>query len=153
MVESSIDLKHKQVLLLNNVPSPYFSPLFSLLAKSAEWNLKTCYITAWNNSVGWTPQSASDFSHLTDTILAHRYPRIARWGNEQVAATCSLFMLILREKQDFFLIYGYTQLPQLFLIGWALLWNIPFAIAGDANFYELMVKPDPVNSICGFGLA
>lgn len=136
MAESPVNLKHKQVLLLNNVPSPYFSPLFSLLAESAEWKLKTCYISSYNNSVGWAPQNASGFSQTTDTILAHRYPQIARWGNEQVAATCSLFMRVLREKHDFFLIYGYTQLPQLFLIGWALLRNIPFAIAGDANYYS-----------------
>ena len=136
MSRDAITLKHKRMLLLNNVPSPYFSPLFSMLAESAEWSLKICYISAWNSSVGWAPQSASDFSHLTDTILAHRYPRIARWGSEQVAATCSLFMLVLKEKHDFFLIYGYTQLPQLFLIGWAWLRNTPFAIAGDANYYS-----------------
>ena len=130
------NLKHRQVLLLSNVPSPYFSPVFSLLAESAEWRLKTCYISSWNEDVGWSPQSAGSFSNPADTILARQPLQIGGWGNRQIIATCSLLLCVLKERSDFFLIYGYTQLPQLFLIGWALLRNIPFAIAGDANYYS-----------------
>ncbi len=126
-------MKQKQGLLLSNVPSPYFSPVFSLLAQSAEWKLKTCYISAWNEGVGWVPQNATHFSSSADTILTRH---TGGWKSKQAFAAWALFFQVLKEKYDFFLIYGYTQLPQLFLIAWALLRNIPFAIAGDANYYS-----------------
>lgn len=136
MNQGNVGLKDKHVLLLSNVPSPYFSPIFSWLAESAEWNLNTCYISAWNQSVAWAPQNASHFSNLTDTILTQRFSTSKSWKRAQVVATFALLSRVLKERYDFFLIYGYTQLPQLFLIGWAVLMNIPFAIAGDANYYS-----------------
>jgi glycosyltransferase involved in cell wall biosynthesis len=136
LVISATEPKQKQVLVLSNLPSPYLSPVFSHLAEIADWQLKTFYVAAWNEGVGWPFANAADFTKLTDTILSQKYPRINRWFGRQVAATVALFLSMFNEKYNFFLIYGYTQLPQVFLISWAIFLNIPFAIAGDANFYS-----------------
>ena len=136
MEPDAVNLKDKHVLLLSNVPSPYFSPVFSLLGESAEWKLKTCYISAWNEGVAWSPQNATSFLNPGDTVLSQQPLAIGGWSNKQMRATCSLLRRVIKQQPDFFLIYGYTQLPQLFLTGWALLRNTPFAIAGDANYYS-----------------
>ena len=125
----------KNVLLLANVPSPYLSPVYERLKASADWNLTVCYVSVWNIGVGWAPASAIDYTTSTDVILIAQRSRIVPWLSDQTTATLALLRLLAKEPADYFLIYGYTRLPQLFLIGWALLLNIPFAIAGDANYY------------------
>ena len=67
--------------------------------------------------------------------LAERYPRAVKWLGTQFIATLALLAQLFSQRPDYLVIYGYTQLPQLALCGWALLFNVPFAMAGDANYY------------------
>jgi glycosyltransferase involved in cell wall biosynthesis len=126
-----------KVLILSNVPSPYLSPVYAQLKAESGWDVTICYTSSWNAAVGWTPAQAASFaSSSADVMLAAKYPRLVQLGGEQVAASVALLSLLFKVRPDYLLIYGYTLLPQMLLIGWAFLTGTPFAIAGDANFFS-----------------
>ena len=121
--------------MLSNAPSPYLSPVYRLLKSEAEWDLTICYVSAWNSDVGWSRAQAHRFISESDVILSDQYPQITHWFGEQIAGAMSLFSKMIKQRPNLFLVYGYTRLPQLLLIICSLLFQLPFAIAGDANYY------------------
>ncbi|NOT64030.1 MAG: glycosyltransferase family 4 protein [Acidobacteria bacterium] len=125
----------KKMLLLSNVPSPYLSPVYARLKNIDTEDWQICYVSAWNTDVGWSSANAREFISAEDIFLAERFPRLADRLGVQVAATLALLLKLTKEGADYFLIYGYTRLPQLLLIGWAFISRTPFAVAGDANYY------------------
>ncbi len=124
-----------RVLLLNNVPAPYFDPLFESLAQESGWELTVCYSANWNQDVGWK-EKAIHFNHSHKTIiLDQQNPGLKSLSGSAIAASATLFQLLRQERPDYLLIYGYTLLPQLTAILWAMIGGTPFGVAGDANFY------------------
>ena len=123
------------MFLLSNVPSPYLSPVYARLKDVEEEEWKVCYVSGWNADVGWSPANACEFLSPSDILLADQFPNLTRWLGLQVTAAYALLIELLKTRADYCLIYGYTRLPQLLLIGWAVASRTPFAIAGDANYY------------------
>lgn len=124
-----------RVLLLNNVPAPYFDPLFERLGRDSGWELTICYSSAWNQSVGWEKKAvAAENAHRT-IILDRQRPWLKSRFGSSLAASTALAGMLWRERPDYLLIYGYTLLPQLTALLWAMATATPFAVAGDANYY------------------
>ncbi|MDX2034597.1 MAG: glycosyltransferase [Blastocatellia bacterium] len=125
----------RRVLLLNNVPTPYFDPLFERLGREAGWELTVCYSALWNQAVGWEENSRAESRAHRTIVLDRRRPGLrARFGS-WTAAAVALIEILLRERPDYLICYGYTLLPQMSALLWAIVTRTPFAMIGDANYY------------------
>ena len=122
-----------RTLLLNNLPAPYFTPLFARLGELLEGKLTVCYSSDWNQTVGW--EQASDEGNQA-IILDRRAPKLRRWFGSGVAAAVALLKVLKADKPEFVICYGYTLLPQFVLLLWAIASRTPYALSGDANFYN-----------------
>lgn len=122
--------------MLNNVPAPYFTPLFARVGRESDWDLLVCYSANWNAAVGWEAGAVqTDAAHRT-IVLDERWPRVRARVGSFAAAALALLVVLLRERPDYLICYGYTLPPQTVLLLWALLTRTPFAISGDANYYD-----------------
>jgi glycosyltransferase involved in cell wall biosynthesis len=125
-----------RVLLLNNVPAPYFDPLFERVGREPGLDLAVCYSSAWNQDVGWKAETGAQNNTQDLIILDRQRPWLkARFGSS-FAATAALLDLLQNEPPDCLLVYGYTLLPQMNALLWAMRTNTPYLIAGDANIYN-----------------
>lgn len=124
------------VLLLNNVPAPYFNPLFELLGREPDWRLTVCYVSDWNRDVAWreTGLETRANSHRT-VILDRMYPALSRLLGSSAGAAIAVLAMLVRERPDYLVCYGYTLKPQMTALLWAMITGVPFAVAGDANVY------------------
>lgn len=121
-----------RTLLLNNLPAPYFTPLFARLGELLEGKLTVCYSSDWNQTVGWEQNSDEGGQAI---ILDRQAPKLRRCFGSGVAAAVALLNVLKTEKPEFVICYGYTLLPQFVLLLWAMATRTPFALSGDANFY------------------
>ena len=120
-----------RVLLLNNLPAPYFLPVFRHLAVTTDWELLVCFASRWRSDLGWAKGSI-------ETTIPARTVYLESDGGEgsmRLAKGLALLRLLRRERPDYLVCYGYTQVPQLTLLVWALLTGTPFALIGDANIH------------------
>ena len=124
----------KKVLLLSNVPSPYLTPLFNKLAAESGWKLLICYVSRWNSNVGWSEAQAREYVVNGETVLDERIPWLKKIS-AQWSAALTLLLLLLRQRPEYLVIYGYTRVPQLTALLWCFMTGIPFAVAGDATYY------------------
>ncbi len=124
-----------KVLLLNNVPAPYFSPLFNELAKVPDWELTVCYTSSWVSTVGWKNDELVGASSCRTIVLDRIRPRLSKLIGGPLSAAYTLIALLNDEKPDYLICYGYTLKPQVALICWAMLTATRFALIGDANYY------------------
>lgn len=124
-----------KVLLLNNVPAPYFDPLFERLGRDSGWELTVCYSSVWNQAVGWEKKTGTTDGAYRTIILDRQRPWLKARLGSSVAASMALIGLLLCKQPDYLLIYGYTLLPQMAALVWAMMTGTPFAVAGDANHY------------------
>ena len=125
----------RRVLLLNNVPAPYFDPLFERVGREAGWELTVCYASSWNRAVGWEEAPQSETTAHRTILLDRRQPWLRARCGSWTAAAVALLGLLVRERPDYLLCYGYTLLPQTTALLWAIATRTPFAIAGDANYH------------------
>lgn len=125
-----------RVLLLNNVPAPYFEPLFARLGGETGWDLTVCYATGASREVGWGERQVAQSAAHRTVILDEMEPLVSAWGGSAWAAAVALLKLLRQGRPDYLLCYGYTLPPQFVVLVWALLSNTPFALAGDANYYQ-----------------
>jgi glycosyltransferase involved in cell wall biosynthesis len=125
----------KKVLLLSNVPSPYLAPVYQSLKAETDWDLQVCYVSLWNAGVGWSKAAAKEYVKAGDFVLAKHGSMLAGCLGAQLVAAISLLAQLVKIRPGYLLIYGYTQLTQFTLLLWAVFFNVPFAIAGDANVY------------------
>src|SRR5262245_31783650 len=122
-----------RVLLLNNVPAPYFDPLFQRIGQESGWELTVCYSSAWNQDVGWKEGAVvREAAHRT-IILYRQQPWLKTLAGSAFAASVALVKTLRRKRPEAILIYGYTLLPQMTALLWAMVTETPFAVAGDAN--------------------
>ena len=124
-----------KVLLLNNVPSPYFSPLFEQLGHTPDWQLTVCYTTNWNPTVGWKNNELIDQSTHRIVILDQIYPNTSKYLASSLSATIALKQFLGNEKPHYVICYGYTLMPQMLLLCWAILTKTNYALIGDANYF------------------
>ncbi len=124
----------KRVLVVNNIPAPYFEPLFARLGKEPDWLLRVCYTSTWNENAGWAERALGEVRYQT-VILDQRLPWLTRWLNSSISAAVSLLAELWRERPDYIISYGYTLLPQFVAIVWAIATATPIAIIGDANIH------------------
>ncbi|MEP7271363.1 MAG: glycosyltransferase family 4 protein [Acidobacteriota bacterium] len=124
----------KRVLIVNNIPAPYFDPLFARLGNEPGWALKVCYTSTWNENAGWVEGSVEETSYQK-LILDRRLPKLTRILNSPVSAAVALLGELMRERPNYVISYGYTLLPQFVSIMWAILTATPIAIIGDANVH------------------
>ena len=124
----------RRILLLNNIPAPYFDPLFAKLAETPGWLLRVCYSSSWNRNAGWVEKPIRETNHRV-IVLDRVHEKLTRRFGSSFSATLALFDEMSRERPDYLIIYGYTLLPQCLAIVWASLVGIPFAVIGDANVH------------------
>lgn len=124
-----------RVLLLNNVPAPYFNPLFEKLGRESGWQLTVCYSSAWNRDVGWEEERFDDRNAHRTIILDRRKSILRERFGSSVAAAIALIEILITERPDYLLCYGYTLKPQIAALLWASLTNTHFAVIGDANIH------------------
>ena len=120
-----------RVLLLNNVPAPYFTPLFGKLGRESGWELTVCYSSAWNRDVGWDEKEPD---HGT-IILDQRKPLLKSIFGNSTAAAAALAQFLIQHRLEYLICYGYTLKPQIIALMSAMLVGMPFAVVGDANIY------------------
>lgn len=124
-----------RVLVLNNIPAPYFDPLFERLARAPGWDLTVCYSSVWNRSAGWKRERADESAAMRTVILDEKHPKLSRLLGSSRAAALSLLGELRRARPDYLIIYGYTLAPQTLAILYAVASSTPFAVIGDANIY------------------
>ncbi len=124
-----------KVLLLNNVPAPYFLPLFNELARVPDWHLTVCYTSNWVSTVGWENDELISASSCRTIVLDRIRPRLSKFVGGPLSAAYTLMALLNKERPDYLICYGYTLKPQVTLICWAMLTATPFALIGDANYF------------------
>ncbi|MCI0337214.1 MAG: glycosyltransferase family 4 protein [Acidobacteria bacterium] len=124
-----------RVLLLNNVPAPYFNPLFEKLGRESGWQLTVCYSSSWNRDVGWEEEKLEARDANQTIILDQRTRGLGKRLGSSSAAATALVQILLRERPDYLICYGYTLKPQTTALLWAMLTRTPFAVVGDANIY------------------
>ncbi len=123
-------------MLLNNVPAPYFDPLFEMLGRQSGWELTVCYSSAWNRDVGWDEKAIAGSNAHRTVILDRAAPSLRRWIGSSMAAALALIGLLMREKPDYLICYGYTLAPQMSALCWAMATAMRFAVIGDANYFN-----------------
>ncbi|MGH9836758.1 MAG: glycosyltransferase family 4 protein [Blastocatellia bacterium] len=126
----------KRVLLLNNVPAPYFDPLFEKLGEESGWQLTVCYSSDWNKDVGWADRPLAEKPAHRTVILDQQHPALKSKLGASIAAAFALAKILMRERPDYLICYGYTLAPQMTLLLWAMMTATPFALIGDANYYN-----------------
>lgn len=125
----------KHALLLNNVPAPYFDPLFEKLSEESGWRLTVCYSSDWNKDVGWADRRLVERPTHRTVILDQQHPALKSKLGASIAAAFALAKILMRERPDYLICYGYTLAPQITLLLWAIVAATPFALIGDANYY------------------
>jgi len=127
----------RRVLLLNNVPAPYFDPLFEKIGQESGWLLTVCYSSDWNKDVGWLEKSTAESPSHRTIILDRRNPasKSNRLGSPAAAAV-ALLKVLSSERPDYLICYGYTLAPQITALLWAIMTATPFALIGDANCFN-----------------
>jgi len=125
-----------RVLLLNNVPAPYFSPLFEKVGAESGWLLTVCYSSDWNKDVGWGEKSPAEGPSHHTVILDRQNPALKSWLGSSFAAAVALLKMLLGEKPDYLICCGYTLAPQTTALLWAMMTATPFAVMGDANYFN-----------------
>ena len=130
----------RRVLLLNNVPAPYFDPLFERIGRESGWRLTVCYSSDWNKDVGWGKNvRAEEDAHRT-IILDRRNPWLKSKLGSSLAAAIALANNLIAERPDYLICYGYTLAPQMTALLWAMATGTPFAVIGDANYNTDIAK-------------
>jgi len=125
-----------RVLLLNNVPAPYFGPLFEKIGAESGWLLTVCYSSDWNKDVGWGEKSPAESTSHGVVILDRQNPALKSWLGSSFAAAAALLKMLLGEKPDYLICCGYTLAPQTTALLWAMMTATPFALMGDANYFN-----------------
>lgn len=125
----------RRVLLLNNVPAPYFDPLFEMLGEESGWRLTVCYSSGWNKDVGWRERPQARGDAYRTIILDRQNPRLRSKFGSSLAAAIALMKLLMNKRPDYLICYGYTLAPQMTALLWAMATRTPFALIGDANYY------------------
>lgn len=124
-----------KVLLLNNVPAPYFTPLFEKLGETENWELTVCYASGWNSDVGWENAIRSNSATHTTIILNEPSSTPDVWVRYSWNASFRLLRFLIDHQPDYIICYGYTLRPQIMAIMWAAITRTPFAVIGDANYF------------------
>lgn len=124
-----------RVLLLNNVPAPYFTPLFEKIAMDSGWELTVCYSSNWNQDVGWQAKATENAATHRVIILDQQSSWLRNAAGSSVAAAVSLFKYLIARRSDYLICYGYTLKPQVTALLWAMFFKLPFAVIGDANYF------------------
>ncbi|HQR34799.1 MAG TPA: glycosyltransferase family 4 protein [Blastocatellia bacterium] len=124
-----------KVLLLNNVPAPYFLPLFGRLGAEPDWQLTVCYTSSWNSTVGWQNSVSGKDATYRVVVLDQINETLSKYVGSSLSAALMLISLIFKERPDYLICYGYTLKPQVFLLCWAVLTGASFALIGDANYF------------------
>jgi glycosyltransferase involved in cell wall biosynthesis len=110
-------------------------PLFEKLGSDSGWDLTVCYSSAWHRNVGWVQEKLEEHGSHRTMILDQLMPKLTKILGSKAAAAVALADILLRERPDYLISYGYTLLPQITAIVWSILTDTPFAVGGDANFY------------------
>jgi len=130
----------RRVLLLNNVPAPYFDPLFERIGRESGWSLTVCYSSDWNKDVGWKKKAQSEEAAHRTIILDQRNPWMKSKLGSSFTAAIALAKNLMAERPDYLICYGYTLAPQMTALLWAMATGTPFAVIGDANYNTDMAK-------------
>lgn len=124
-----------RILIVNNIPAPYFNPLFARLDQERDWSLRVCYTSSWNRDAGWVEQPVAETAYQT-IILDRRHPLLTRCLGSSIAAGASLLLEFRKEQPDYVISYGYTLVPQFIAIVWSAMTRTKFAVVGDSNIYS-----------------
>src|SRR5262245_12050718 len=124
-----------RVLLLNNVPAPYFDPLFDRIGKESGWSLTVCYSSDWNKDVGWRKKAEAEKPAHRTIVLDQLNPWLKSKLGPALAAAIALAKNLMVERPEYLICYGYTLAPQMTALLWAMMTATPFAVMGDTNYF------------------
>jgi glycosyltransferase involved in cell wall biosynthesis len=124
-----------RVLIVNNIPAPYFDPLFAQLGAEPDWDLTVCYTSTWNASAGWIEREIDERAPHRTVILDRQAPDLVQLIGSTWAAGVALWREFRQVRPDYVISYGYTLAPQFIAILWSVLTQTPFAVIGDANIH------------------
>src|SRR5207302_10942352 len=99
-----------KVLLLNNVPAPYFTPLFEQIGKESGWALTVGYVAARNPDIAWDEQRLNSVGFHRTMILNEQHLCLKDFFGTPAAATVGLLRMLARERPDYLISYGYSLL-------------------------------------------
>lgn len=126
----------RRVLLLNNVPAPYFDPLFEQVGRESGWELTVCYSSTWNAGVGWAAKAIAGSPAHETVVLDRMHPWLTRRLGSFPSAAIALLRVLLSRRPDYLICYGYTLAPQMVALLYAIITRTPYALAGDSNFFS-----------------
>ena len=115
-----------RLFVVNNIPAPYFDPLFERIGRENGWSLTVCYTSTWNEQAGWVEKPIATTTYRT--VILDRAGR-------GLLAGARLFGELARNRPDFLIIYGYTLVPQIIAILWSMVTGSRYALIGDANIH------------------
>jgi glycosyltransferase involved in cell wall biosynthesis len=115
-----------RILVVNNIPAPYFDPLFEKIGSENGWSLTVCYTSTWNQQAGWVEAPIATSTYRTEIL-----DRAGR----SILAGARLVGELARNRPDFLIIYGYTLIPQVIAILWSMVTGSRYALIGDANIH------------------
>lgn len=124
-----------RILLLNNLPTPYFTPLFQRLARLGVGELTICFATDWKSDLGWAEGSVEPLIEAKTIYLSHGRLLSGNRVLQKLSSALKMLGVLWRERPDYLICYGYTLPPQFTLLLWGLLTRTPFAVIGDANIH------------------
>ncbi|MBX3278337.1 MAG: glycosyltransferase family 4 protein [Acidobacteria bacterium] len=124
-----------RVLIVNNIPAPYFDPLFAQLGSASGRDLTVCYTSTWNRDAGWVERGMDGNATYSTVILDRRRPWLARLIGSRNAAAIALPAELRRVRPDYVIIYGYTLAPQCTAMLYSIATRTKYALIGDANVY------------------
>lgn len=124
-----------RVLLLNNIPAPYFLPIFRQLGELNRWELVVCFSNSWKSDLGWEEGTIEAELPVRTIYLDQEESIRSEAGRGVLARAMTMLRLLRRERPEYLICYGYSLVPQLTALLWAILTGTRFAVIGDANIH------------------
>jgi glycosyltransferase involved in cell wall biosynthesis len=124
-----------KVLLLTNIPTPYNIPVFARIARDSGWVLNVCYVSGTNKDAGWPGELLGSGAEYETLMLSRQGALRTKLPGKHLVAGGALLACLNDKKPDYIIVFGYSQIPQVIAIVWAIATATPFAVLGDANVY------------------
>ena len=122
-----------QVAVVNLVPTPYREPLYRSLSRTAGLSLRVFYLQSRDSLRGWagcsSPYESITLPCLTPEFL-YPLPLIGVLNR-------GLIPHLRRFSPHCLLIHGYSYLPQMQAMRWAIRNRVPYLVWADSNSHRL----------------
>ena len=126
-----LSARHR-VAIVTGIPAPYREPVFQLLARRPNVDLRVFYCAAAHADVAWEP-TGIDASGVERTVLANWSPDQLRRKTLVGYFNPAILSELRRFAPTYVIVYGYNQLTHWLTFGYCARQGIPFALRSDSN--------------------